>query len=335
MPLIKDYYLSTVSTAGFDRSLRVSRIVNDGRADLLDEGDDQPSGLGARGLTKARCLLRKPRLALGALVGDDAEGTLFRDNMRAAEIDTGYILGIPAGTTNRQWVFEAKGDQKYIVRLGGVSYERDLDPQHVRRFKGMVARSRSTLVGHLPFELTAELLGWGPRVSTFLALAPGAKQLDGLADLPCDLLVLNHHEAADAVKAGPGADAAEVFARLVELVPRAARVVQTGGGANPTYLVDRTTGRSWAAEPADLGCIARSRWNRSTVGAGDVVAATLALGLGLGQVLDVAWHWASVLVTAHIVGVTFTRRDEAAAWFEEHRPAFSPIREHTVRRFAA
>src|SRR4051794_23752165 len=177
MPLIKDYNLSTLSSAGLDRPLRVSCIVANGRADLLDEGDDQPSGLGAHGLMKARCLLHDPRLALGALVGDDTEGTLFRDSIRAAGIDDRYILGVPAGTTNRQWVFEAEPDQKFIVRLGGVSCERDLDPRHVRRFKGMVARSRSTVIGHLPFELTAELLGWGPRVGTFLALAPGAKQL--------------------------------------------------------------------------------------------------------------------------------------------------------------
>jgi sugar/nucleoside kinase (ribokinase family) len=326
MPLTKAYDLSVISSAGFDRRTRVSRLLLDGRADRLAEFPARPSGLAALGLTAARCLLPGSRLALGTLLGDDAPADAFRAEMTRRGIDTTFALRVPGGTTRRQRVIEAGPDRKFIINQGGVSFAYDLTPAGRRQFKGLAARSRGLVLARLPVELTADLLDWAPRVGTFAALAPGGEQLGALADFRADLLVLNYDEAVAATRARPGDPPARVFARLLALSP-AARVVQTGGGEHPAYFADRKRRRGGALEPAALGPISRTIATAPTgLGAGDVTAVALARCLVEGAALELAMRWARLLATAHLFGVVFRTRREAVAWYAARHAAFVPRR---------
>jgi sugar/nucleoside kinase (ribokinase family) len=322
MPLTKAYDLSTLSSAGFDRRTRVSRLLLDGRADRLAEFPASPSGLGALGLTAARCLLPGSRLALGTLLGDDAPADAFRAAMTRRGITT-FAPRVPGGATRRQQVIEAGPDRKFIIRQGGVSFADDLTPAGRKLFKGLAARSRGLVLARLPVELTADLLDWAPRAGTFVALAPGGEQLPALGDFRADLLVLNYDEAVAATRSRPGDPPARVFARLLAVSP-AARLVQTGGGAHPAYFADRKGRRSGSLAPALLGPIARTAANAPTgLGAGDVTAVALARCLVEGAELGLAMRWARLLATAHLFGVIFRTRREAVAWFAARRAAFA------------
>ncbi len=326
MPLTRTYDLAAISSAGFDRRTQVSRLLTDGRADWLGDSPPSPSGLAALGLSAARCLLPGSRLALGTLLGDDAPADAFRAALTRRGIDTTCALRVPGGVTRRQRVYEAGPDHKFIIRQGGVSFERDLTPAGRRQFQGLAARSRGLVLGRLPLELTADLLRWAAHVGTFSALVPGDEQLPVLADLHADLLVLNYDESVTATRSRPGDPPAHVFARLLALSP-AARVVQTGGGQHPAYFADRPRRRGGSLEPADLGPIARQAANApSGVGAGDVTAVALARCLVEGAKLELAMGWARLLATAHLFGVTFRTRREAVAWHAAHRAAFAARR---------
>src|SRR5262249_26480839 len=151
----------------------------------------------------------------------------------------------------------------------------------------LIARSRGSVVAHLPLDLTRELVGWGRLAETLLTLAPGSRQLDNLPELTCDLLVLDKHEAAHAVRIATDEPAERIFELLVQRTPFPARVVQTGGGGDQTYLYDRQAHLSWLVRPADLGRLPRPQggW-LCTTGCGDVVAVALTWGLVEGLNLD-------------------------------------------------
>jgi sugar/nucleoside kinase (ribokinase family) len=326
MPLTKTFALAALSSAGFDRRTRVSRLLLDGRADRLAEFPATPSGLAALGLPPVRCLLPGGRLALGTLLGADARADAFCTALTRRGIDTACALRVPGGVTRRQRVIEAGPDRKFIINYGGVSFEKDLTPAGRRQFLALAAHSRGLVLARLPLELTADLLDWAPRVGTFVALAAGGEQLSALADFRADLLVLNYDEAVTATGSRPGEGPARVFARLLALSP-AARVVQTGGGERPAYFADRTRRRASSLEPADLGPIARTAAGAPTgLGAGDVTAVTLARCLVEGARLELAMAWARLLATAHLFGVAFRTRREALAWYPARRDAFAPRR---------
>ncbi|MFJ8826448.1 ribokinase [Streptomyces sp. NPDC102467] len=298
------YDLLVVGSANADLVVGVERRPAAGETVLGSDLVVHPGGKGANQAVAAARL--GARTALLARVGDDGHGTLLRESMESAGVDTSGVLvgGAPTGVA--LITVDPSGDNSIVVSPGANGR---LTPDDVRAAGELFAGAKvvSTLL-EIPLETVAEVarsVADGARL--VLNPSPPAPLPDEVLAV-CDPLIVNEHEARVVLGAetegGPG-DWDDWARALLALGPRSVVITLGSEGA----LVADASGSSRVAsvkvEAVD------------TTGAGDAFTAALAWKLGTGASLaDAAAYAARVgaaAVTKEGAQASYPTADEVAA----------------------
>ncbi|MEU6393121.1 ribokinase [Streptomyces sp. NPDC046939] len=305
------YDLLVVGSANADLVVGVDRRPAAGETVLGSDLVVHPGGKGANQAVAAAKL--GARTALLARVGDDGHGTLLRESMESAGVDTSGVLvgGAPTGVA--LITVDPSGDNSIVVSPGANGR---LTPDDVRAAGELFAGARvvSTLL-EIPLETVAEVarsVAEGARL--VLNPSPPAPLPDEVL-AACDPLIVNEHEARVVLgkdtegKEAEGENiegAPEDWARaLLALGPRSVVITLGAEGA----LVADASGSSRVASVKVKAV--------DTTGAGDAFTAALAWRLGTGASLAEAAAYAArvgaAAVTKEGAQVSYPTADEVAA----------------------
>lgn len=330
----KPIAFSAISSLTLERLHLLDKMPADGRANSLYSAPEAPGGMCFYGIRGVRLFERRARLAPGTLVGEGEHDQICQTFRRLA-CDVGYVLPVSGKKTNRSDVYMGRDDGRRLIirRDRAIDFGADLTAQHYRRLQSLIAQSRASLLGNLPVPLTKDLLEWGDRLGTYMALGAGDRQLDRLAGLTPNALFLNIDEA----RAATGLHEAtprEVFDRLCKTTQARHVVVMTGGGEQPTFILERGEGVVWSLDPEQIRPLIRPGGHVNGLGAGDTLAgvATFLLGLAYrltaGKLVDRSElvyriaAFAQSVVTVHLTGNG--QAHELRAGYRRLRAALQP-----------
>lgn len=262
-----DYDLLVVGSANADLVIGVERRPGAGETVLGSDLAVHPGGKGANQAVAAARL--GARSALLARVGDDGNGRLLLDSLRASGVGTDAVLTGGAPTGVALITVDPSGDNSIVVSPGANGR---LTPEDVRAAADLLAASRVVSAQlEIPLETVAEIVRTLPEGTRFVLNPSPPRPLPEEVLAACDPLIVNEHEAR--VIAGGDADASpEDLARaLLALGPRSVVVTLGAEGA----LV--ATGEGMERVPSvPVRAV-------DTTGAGDAFTAALAWRLGAGE----------------------------------------------------
>ncbi|MGY0024161.1 ribokinase [Streptomyces sp. cg35] len=298
------YDLLVVGSANADLVVGVERRPGAGETVLGSDLVVHPGGKGANQAVAAAKL--GARTALLARVGDDGHGTLLRESMESAGVDTSGVLvgGAPTGVA--LITVDPSGDNSIVVSPGANGR---LTPGDVRAAGELFAGAKVVSVMlEIPLETVAEVArGLAEGARLVLNPSPPAPLPDEVLAV-CDPLIVNEHEAR--VVLGSQADGdpgdREDWARaLLALGPRSVVITLGSEGA----LVADASGSSRVASVKVKAV--------DTTGAGDAFTAALAWRLGTGESLAEAAAYAArvgaAAVTKEGAQASYPTADEVAA----------------------
>lgn len=291
-----------VGSANADLVVQVPR--RPGGGETLLGGDLQllPGGKGANQAAAAgRC---GADVAFVGCIGSDANGGFLRGQLEAAGVGTSALAegSRPSGTAI---IFLTPDGENSIVVSPGANHE--LDVERVERSAGTWASARVVVLSlEIPhetaFHVAARAAGAGTRV--ILNAAP-ATRLGPAVLAVCDPLIVNEHEALEALGVGEDDPDAEDYPRLAERLRAAgARSVVVTLGADGAVIADAdglSRVPAYAVRAVD------------TTGAGDAFVGAVAGELAAGSALLDAVRFATAVsaVSVQRVGAQASYADRA------------------------
>ncbi|WP_394433918.1 ribokinase [Streptomyces sp. SGAir0957] len=295
------YDLLVVGSANADLVVGVDRRPAAGETVLGSDLVTHPGGKGANQAVAAAKL--GARTALLGRVGDDGHGTLLRESMEAAGVDTSGVLvgGAPTGVA--LITVDPSGDNSIVVSPGANGR---LTPDDVRAAGELFAGAKvvSTLL-EIPLETVAEVarsVAEGARL--VLNPSPPAPLPDEVL-AACDPLIVNEHEARVVLGTDTKGEPEDWARALLALGPRSVVITLGAEGA----LVADASGSSRVASVKVKAV--------DTTGAGDAFTAALAWRLGTGESLAEAAAYAArvgaAAVTKQGAQVSYPTAEEVAA----------------------
>jgi sugar/nucleoside kinase (ribokinase family) len=323
--LTKRFHVGALSSFTLETIKRVDRLTEDGRCNLIEAWPEQPGGLAYYAIRAIRSFEPKAHLGIAGLVGA-VDRSHVLDAVRSLEAETRFLLPVSGKRTNKSEVILGPDDRKIIVRCSqAIGFEGDLNPRRCQQIENVIARSQSCLLGNLPAELTARLISHAREMETYTVLGAGGQQFGHLADLPANALMLNQQEARQATgMIGENAGEETVFNAVVQLSPVDHVVIMTGGDRHPIYVADRLSGQRWKLPPKHLK---GDNGFLNTLGAGDMMAGTIAFLLGQkqlglrGDAVREAVGFARDVVTTHLTQLA-TDRAKLRARYREIRDQY-------------
>lgn len=319
--LTKRLDLCVISSFSLESVDFVDVLSFDGRSNLIEERPEQPGGMGAYATTGVRMFDADAVVAPGGLIGaDDADRVCQLTRRIGAE--PRYLVAVPGKRTNRSSVILGVGDQKLIIRrTQPISFDHDLTGERRRLLLGLVAQSRACLVGNLPVEFTEQLIEFGRKVGTYVALGAGKKQLSWLSKMRPHALFLNLDEARRATGLRSD-DPEQVFEGLLNVAGTEHMVVMTGGGSRPIRVADRRTGVRWTIDPVEMRRVPETNGHLYTLGAGDVLAGVVTMLLGArrslitGEVVREIVRFGQDVAAAHVSQSAWAAKQVRARYAE-------------------
>ncbi|MFI0240169.1 ribokinase [Streptomyces sp. NPDC016845] len=295
------YDLLVVGSANADLVVGVDRRPAAGETVLGSDLVTHPGGKGANQAVAAAKL--GARTALLGRVGDDGHGTLLRESMESAGVDTSGVLvgGAPTGVA--LITVDPSGDNSIVVSPGANGR---LTPDDVRAAGELFAGARvvSTLL-EIPLETVAEVarsVAEGARL--VLNPSPPAPLPDEVLAV-CDPLIVNEHEARVVLGTDTEGEPEDWARALLALGPRSVVITLGAQGA----LVADASGSSRVASVKVKAV--------DTTGAGDAFTAALAWRLGTGESLAEAAAYAArvgaAAVTKQGAQVSYPTAEEVVA----------------------
>lgn len=267
-----------IGSANTDFIVEVQRRPKPGETVL---GSDLVTAPGGKGGNQAVAIARLGgHVALLSRVGADWRGEALRASLRAAGVDSRYVLGTPDVATGSAIVtVTADGENTVVVSPGANAHvERgdvDAAADELRSARCVLVQLELALAVVVHALESAERAG----VRAVLNAAPARALVRDVLAL-VDPLVVNEHEAAVLLEAGVDAERPELAARA--LLERGARSVVITLGAAGAVAADRSDGYCNVAAPAVRAV--------DTTGAGDAFTGALALALARGATLAAAVH---------------------------------------------
>lgn len=291
-----------VGSANADLVVQVPR--RPGGGETLLGGDLQllPGGKGANQAAAAgRC---GADVAFVGCIGSDANGGFLRAQLAAAGVATSSLVEgtRPSGTAI---IFLTPDGENSIVVSPGANHE--LDIERVERSADVWAAARVVVLSlEIPhetaFHVATRAAAAGTRV--ILNAAPSSR-LDPAVLAVCDPLIVNEHEALEALGVGANDPDAEDYLRLAERLREAgARSVVVTLGADGAVIADAdglSSVPAYAVQAID------------TTGAGDAFVGAVAGELAAGSALLDAVRFATAVsaVSVQRVGAQASYADRA------------------------
>ncbi|MBO1903029.1 ribokinase [Leucobacter weissii] len=296
-----------IGSANVDLVVRVPRRPDGGETLIGGDLQQLPGGKGAnQAAAAARC---GAEVAFVGRVGADANGDYLRGRLAGAGVDVSLLRSVERPTGTAIILLTPDGENSIVVSPGANGAFGPAEGEDV----GAALRGAHVAVLSLEipretaFGVAGAAVDAGVRV--VLNAAP-ATRLGGETLSLCDPLIVNEHEAREALGLGADHAAAADYPRLAELLRTAGArsVVITLGGEG--------------AVVADAGGITRVPAYRvpvtDTTGAGDAfvgaVAAELAAGAALSEAVRFATAVSAVSVQRVGAQASYAERSEVEAF---------------------
>jgi D-glycero-beta-D-manno-heptose-7-phosphate kinase len=252
------------------------------------------------------------RVSLVGLVGDDAAGAALRAQLAAAGIDAGGLV-VDAGRPTTEKVRVVTERNQQVARI---DYERDSDASGAVEM-AFVAAASARARGAKAILVSDYLKGAITRQTVEALLTARSARSSGepvplivdpkIPHLSCyagaTLVTPNHHEAEAAT---------QIRIRTDDDAREAARVFRVRARCE-AVLITRGEQGMWLADPhVERSIAAAAREVSDVTGAGDTVAATLALALAAGATMTDA-----AVLANHAAGIVVAKFGPATVTHEE------------------
>lgn len=274
--------VTVVGSLNVDRIWRVARLPLPGETRFATGTRIEFGGKGAnQAVAAAR---HEASVAMVGALGADADGNLYRGQLRREGIDDRWVATLEGVTTGAAFIcVDEHGENQILVDAGANG--RLTTGQVEDALAALLPRTDILLVGlecSLAVALTALRLSAQAGVRAVFNPSPVAAEFPW-AELPIEAVVVNEHECAEIFGAADPAAAAR----------RAVRNMIVTQGASPTL---------WVAAGGVQAIPTLPVLPRDTVGAGDTFAGTLAARLAEGACWDEAIAVANVAAALSTLG---------------------------------
>ncbi|MBL3686729.1 ribokinase [Leucobacter zeae] len=310
-----------VGSANADLVVEVPRRPGAGETLLGGELSTLPGGKGAnQAAAAARC-----GAATGFVgsVGDDGNGAFLRERLVAAGVDVSGLVSVDAATGTAIILLTPDGENSIVVSPGANhAFDAAAAGRAADVWRGAPVVVLSLEIPHATAFLVArEAREAGSRV--VLNAAPAARIAPEVLRL-CDPLIVNEHEALEALGADGSDPDADDYPRLVRrLIAAGARSVVVTLGAEGALVAESGAGNGLGDEAAVVveAVPAYRVTALDTTGAGDAfvgaTAAELARGASLGDAVRFATAVSAVAVQRVGAQASYADRAEIDAFIAE------------------
>ncbi len=284
-------HVVVVGSGNLDIVMALERLPRPGETIM---GDRMEEVAGGKGLNQAIAAARHATSAFVGCFGNDAAGSLLKQRLEGAGVDTEYLVrGVEP--TGRAFIQVTPDGENNIVVVSLANSR--LDADHVVAALDVLRPAVVLTQLEIPFRAVEATAEWSESNGAIFVLNPSP-----IIELPrsllerCDPLILNAAEAESILGTGSAhvprssndVSAEDLAARLAELV----RSVVVTDGSHGAYV---GTGHGGIRKIAGKQVVAVD-----TTGAGDefagVLSAGLARGVDLGQAAEMANESAARLV---------------------------------------
>jgi len=224
--------VAVVGSVNLDLTVPVGRVPRPGETVL---GADARRGPGGKGANQAvACARLGLRTTMIGCVGEDADGGMLAERLRAEGVDVRHLVPVPAPTGLAMIILEEGDGESTIVVSPGANGR--LDAGRVRAAEGTITGARAVL---------AQLEIPIPAVAEAVRLATGTVVLNPAPARPLprellsrvDVLVPNRHELAVLCQAPTPESPDEVADLARSLLPGGPRAVVVTLGADGAMVV--------------------------------------------------------------------------------------------------
>jgi ribokinase len=246
-------------------------------------------------------------VAFLACTGKDSDGEAYRQHLAAHGIDAASLVtdpGVPTGTAFLG--VEDSGENAIVINPGA---NHALRPEHLDQHRDLFRQASHVLLQlEIPFETLRHACRLARQHDVTIVINPSPWSDDfDTTDIPCDILVVNEHEAASFL----GHQHFKPSPELLKDLHLQTLVITHGAGAT---LVVSQNGEAFESLPPAVTPV-------DTVGAGDAFTGAFAVALAEGQSLEKAVRFANTAASLSILqpgaqGATPTRREIESAFKE-------------------
>lgn len=243
-------------------------------------------------------------VAFLACTGEDSAGEAYRQHLADHGIDPASLVVDPVAPTGTAFLGVDDAGENSIVINPGANHA--LRPEHLDQHRDLFENASHLLLQlEIPFDTIQHACRLARQHGLTIVINPSPWS-DGFntRDFPCDLLVVNEHEAA----AFLGHQGREPSGELLDELHLQTLLITHG--AAPTLAVSRAGG-TFQSSPPSVSPV-------DTVGAGDAFTGALAVALAEGQPLEDAVKFANTAASLSILkpgaqGATPSRKEIESA----------------------
>lgn len=279
-----------------DNTLYVSSLPSPGETVIAHSSLSSFGGKGANQALAAK--MAGGEVTFLACTGNDPAGHGYRKHLDNHGIDsTSIVVDSKAPTGSAFLAVEDSGENSIVINPGA---NHALRPEHLDQHLDLFKKATHLLLQlEIPFETIQHAcrLARENKVTILMNPSPWSDDFNPV-DFPCDVLIVNEHEAASFL--GPHHE--EPSGELLEKVNLQTLLVTHGN--EPTLVVSKS-GEPYEVPPPAVTPV-------DTVGAGDAFTGALAVALAEGQSLKAAVRFANTAASLSILkpgaqGATPTR----------------------------
>lgn len=285
-----------------DTTLYVASLPSPGETVIARSAMTSFGGKGANQALAAR--MAGGEVAFLACTGADAVGQAYRQHLAGHGIDPATLVVDGEDATGTAFLAVDDSGENSIVINPGANHA--LRPQHLDQHRALFENASHLLLQlEIPFDTLRHACRLARENGMMIMINPSPwSDAFNTEDCPCDLLVVNEHEAAAFLGHQDRTPSKEL---LDELQLQTLLITH---GAAPTLVVSRS-GESFESSPPSVTPV-------DTVGAGDAFTGALAVALAEGQALKAAVRFANTAASLSILkhgaqGATPTRAEIEAA----------------------
>lgn len=285
-----------------DTTLYVASLPAPGQTVIARSALTSFGGKGANQALAAR--MAGGEVAFLACTGADSVGQAYRQHLAGHGIDPATLVVDDEDPTGTAFLSVDESGENSIVINPGANHA--LRPQHLDQHRALFENASHLLLQlEIPFDTLRHACRLARENGMMIMINPSPWSDDfNTEDFPCDLLVVNEHEAAAFLGHQDRTPSKEL---LDELQLQTLLITH---GAAPTLVVSRS-GESFESSPPSVTPV-------DTVGAGDAFTGALAVALAEGQALKDAVRFANTAASLSILkhgaqGATPTRAEIEAA----------------------